>query len=53
MGCGCEQRRVKLAAAIEGAKAAAKLAWTLALTKLRANFRKWNRGETGKHDDAK
>jgi hypothetical protein len=34
-------------------KAAAKLAGMVAMAKVRANFRKWNRGETGKRDDGK
>lgn len=41
----------KIAAALESVKIAARLALALAKAKLIANFRKWNRGETGKRDD--
>ncbi|MGE0294709.1 MAG: hypothetical protein AB7P97_20350 [Hyphomonadaceae bacterium] len=44
---------VKSAAALEAAKIAGRLALALAKAKLIANFRKWNRGDTGKQDDEK
>lgn len=43
----------KIAAGLEAAKVAARLALALAKAKLIANFRKWNRGYTGKRDDEK
>jgi hypothetical protein len=42
---------VKGTAALETARIAGRIALAVAKAKLIANFRKWNRGETGKRDE--